>query len=106
MILAGSAVSGEFALGDLHLVADSQGRKPGLEVAEMDFAVFPRLRQPCMTEWGSRPERYRDPEAPLARSPMEVSIAAFRHTNGLHFRPKCYRNWQPLWLSTMAVVVA
>ena len=54
----------------------------GLGVPLEDIAGFATFEEAVSEWWENRPDRYRDPDAPLTRSPVEDNKAVFRDERG------------------------
>ncbi|WP_419923946.1 hypothetical protein [Candidatus Poriferisocius sp.] len=54
----------------------------GMAVAEEDVEGFSTLGEAVSDWWENRPDRYRDPDDPLTRSPEEANTVAFRDERG------------------------
>ena len=54
----------------------------GLGVALEDVVGFSTLEEAVSDWWEHRPDRFRDPEEPLTRSPIEDNKVAFRDERG------------------------
>lgn len=63
------------------LAADIQ-YEHGFGVPLEDIVGFATLEEAVSDWWENRPDRYRDPEAPLTRSSVEDNKAAFRDERG------------------------